>query len=54
MFDINGCILNSRNTDYWVWRSWVFHNAWNCARAAFLMIFYYEDTIVPDGNYFDF
>lgn len=46
MFDIDG-ILNSRNTGYWVWRSWVFHKAWN-------MILYYKDTIVPDDGYIDF
>lgn len=56
MCDINGMHIEfTQHCGYWVWRySFFLHKAWTCARAAFLMILYYEDTIVPDDGYFGF
>lgn len=57
MCDINGVHIEfTQHCGYWVWRYsfFFFHKAWTCARAAFLMILYYEDTIVPDDGYFRF
>lgn len=59
MCDIDGCILNSRNTvaigsgvlDFLFF---IFRQAWNYARGAFLMILYYRDTIVSDDGFYDF